>query len=170
MLSVCRLISGLLSVCLSSSLCSSFFLNTFDVFNYYFSFCLFSLSLSSCLFVFSSCFLLRYVFLLSSVCSCLCATVVFRRCVQLICAASLLPQTPSLCKYLSPLSLSVNVCVRDCVRGVHVVFTRVQPVFNWTTLKVCVYVSVYFLRKLFCWVWKSAANLWALASIDLMLL
>lgn len=33
---------------------------------------------------------------------CLCATVVFRRCVQLICAASLPPQTPSLCKYLSP--------------------------------------------------------------------
>lgn len=34
-----------------------------------------------------------------------CAAVVFRRCVQLICAASLLPPTPSLCKYLSPLSL-----------------------------------------------------------------
>lgn len=132
----------MLSVCVSTHLWASlrlslilsllFFFpwNMFNVFNYYFSFCLFSLSLSSCLFVFSSCFLLRYVFLLSSVCSCLRATVVFRRCVQLICAASLLPQTPSLCKYLSPLSLSVNVCARDCVRGVHVVFTRVQPVFN----------------------------------------
>lgn len=33
-------------------------------------------------------------------CVCVCADVVFRRCVQLICAASLLPPTPSLCKYL----------------------------------------------------------------------
>lgn len=47
------------------------------------------------------------------VCVWVCAAVVFRRCVQLICAASLLPQTPSLCKYLSP--QYVTVCTSECV-------------------------------------------------------
>lgn len=45
------------------------------------------------------------------VCVWVCAAVVFRRCVQLICAASLLPQTPSLCKYLSPQYVTVCMSV-----------------------------------------------------------
>lgn len=63
-------------------------------------------------------------------CVCGCAAVVFRRCVQLICAASLLPPTPSLCKYLSP-----SVCVCEHVRewaGVVVscFVSRVRPILD----------------------------------------
>ena len=74
------------------------------------------------------------------VCVWVCAAVVFRRCVQLICAASLLPQTPSLCKYLSP--QYVTVCTSVCVRvrkwllaSLCHVSSRVRSIIDLRTLK-----------------------------------
>lgn len=70
------------------------------------------------------------------VCVRVCTAVVFRRCVQLICAASLLPPTPSLCKYLSPLwpdgwmfvSVWVNVLTALCLYW----SIRLWPIFDMT--------------------------------------
>lgn len=76
-------------------------------------------------FLFSSVFLASYILLFlyhSPFSFFLCAYVVFRRCVQLICAASLLPLTPSLCKYFCPLS----VCD-----------TSLSLYLNWMTVVIC---------------------------------